>query len=129
MITEQTDYQPLLTGGKEDQPYSEIIESKAKHKIQNLCGTTSLKELALVIKNSKCVISCDTGPMHLAVALGKDMIALFGPSDPKRTGPFYGTIIQQQLHCSPCNKKKCDDPICMEKIKPEHVMDKLIQKL
>lgn len=67
--------------------------------------------------------------MHLAVALEKELIALFGPSDPYRTGPFRGTILRQKMKCSPCNKKKCDNPICMEKIRPEQVMDKIIEKV
>ena len=67
--------------------------------------------------------------MHLAVALNKELIALFGPSNPERTGPFKGTVIQQKQNCSPCNQKECDDPICMEQIKAEHVMEKLLQIL
>ena len=129
IITEKTDFLPLLTGGKEDQAYSKVIKAKAACKIKDTCGKTSIKELAIIISNAKCVVSCDTGPMHLAVALKKNLIALFGPSNPARTGPFKGTIIQQQLHCSPCNRKKCDNPVCMERIKPEHVMVKLFQKL
>ena len=129
MIDKKTSFKPLITGGVEDQPFAEIIQKKAQCKIKNLCGKTSIKELSQIIANAKCVISCDTGPMHLAVALKTDLIALFGPSNPYRTGPFHGTIIQENIDCSPCNKKKCENPICMEKIKPEHVMEKLIKKV
>ncbi|MCK5543239.1 MAG: glycosyltransferase family 9 protein [Desulfobacterales bacterium] len=129
MIDKKTPFKSVITGGIEDQPFAEKIQTKAHCKIKNLCGKTSLKELSLVIANAKCVISCDTGPMHLAVALKTNLIALFGPSDPYRTGPFHGTIIQEKIECAPCNKKKCDNPICMDKIKPEHVMDKLIEKV
>ena len=128
MIDKKTSFKPLITGGVEDQPFAKMIEAKAHCKIKNLCGKTSLKELSQVIANAKCVISCDTGPMHLAVALKTNLIALFGPSDPYRTGPFHGTIIQKNIEYSPCNKKKCKNPICMDKIKPEHVMEKLIEK-
>jgi heptosyltransferase-1 len=129
MIDTQTSFKPVITGGGEDQPFAKTIQGRAQCEIKNLCGKTSLKELCLVIDNAKCVVSCDTGPMHLAVALGTNLIALFGPSDPFRTGPFHGTIIREKTDCSPCNKKKCDDPICMEKIEPERVMKKLIEKV
>jgi heptosyltransferase-1 len=129
MIEEKTSFKPVITGGLEDQPFAEKIQTEAHCRINNLCGKTSLKELSIIIASAKCVVSCDTGPMHLAVALGTELIALFGPSDPFRTGPFHGTIIQENIDCSPCNQKKCSDPICMEKIMPERVMDKLIEKI
>ena len=129
MIEKQTHFKLVITGGNDDRQYAKEIETKAHCQIKNLCGKTSLKELVIVIANAKCVVSCDTGPMHLAVALGTNLIALFGPSDPERTGPYTGIVIQEKLECSPCNKKKCKAPICMEKIKPEHVMDKLMDKL
>lgn len=132
MINKQTHFKSVITGGDDDKQHGKEIETRAHCQIKNLCGKTSLKELSLVIAGAKCVVSCDTGPMHLAVALKTNLIALFGPSDPERTGPYAGIVIQKKIDCSPCNKKKCSDPICMEKIKPEHVMDKLgelIQKL
>jgi lipopolysaccharide heptosyltransferase I len=129
MIKEKTNCKPVITGGKEDKTYSEKIQANACCDIQDMCGKTSLKELTVMIAGAKCVVSCDTGPMHLAVALGTDLIALFGPSNPDRTGPYKGTIIQQKLKCAPCNKKECDNPVCMEKIKPERVMTELIQKI
>ncbi len=94
-----------------------------------MTGKTSLKDLVLIIDNAQCVISCDTGPMHLAVALRTNLIALFGPSDSGRTGPFRGVVIQKKLECAPCNQKECEKPICMEQIKPAHVMEKILQVL
>ncbi|MCP3900913.1 MAG: glycosyltransferase family 9 protein [Desulfobacteraceae bacterium] len=129
MIDKKTSFKTLITGGAEDKPFADIIQEKADCQIKNLCGKTSLKELSQIIADAKCVISCDTGPMHLAVALKTNLIALFGPSNPYRTGPYHGTIIQKNIECSPCNKKKCEDPICMEKIKPEHVMEKIIEQV
>lgn len=129
MIDEKTDHKIVITGGAEDQPYAEIIKDRTCCKAVDLCGKTSLKELVHIIDKAECVISCDTGPMHLAIALQRKVIALFGPSDPGRTGPYKGVVIQKKILCSPCNKKKCKHPICMEAIKPEHVMEKLLQVL
>jgi lipopolysaccharide heptosyltransferase II len=114
-----------LTGGREDQDMADRIVDAAGHSVINLVGKTSIDELKNVLQCSRAVVTCDTGPMHLAVALGKEVIALFGPSDANRTGPFRGTVIQKAQNCSPCNKKKCKDPVCMEMISHEDVMREL----
>ena len=115
----------VLTGGMEDTGMANRIAANSGRKVINLVGKTSLIELKEVFAGSKAVVSCDTGPMHLAVALGKDVVALFGPADPRRTGPFSGQVIQKDLPCVPCNKRKCKDPICMKDITPEDVIKKL----
>jgi ADP-heptose:LPS heptosyltransferase len=89
----------------------------------NLGGKTSLPALAEIYKNACAVITTDAGPMHLAAAVGTPVIALFGPTDPARTGP-YGTghtVVRTNLSCSPCLLKKCSTKECMEKITPGQV--------
>jgi heptosyltransferase-1 len=100
-------------------------------KIINLCGETSLKELAALIEGAKAVVSNDSGPMHIAAALNRPVIALFGPTDPSKTGP-YGwqknkdlKVIRRDVSCSPCFKKSCKEPLCMTEISAEMVFDKL----
>ncbi|MDT8272325.1 MAG: glycosyltransferase family 9 protein [Desulfomonilia bacterium] len=115
----------VLTGGREDVPFSHEIETMAGQGVINLTGKTSLLELKEVLAGSHAVISCDTGPMHLAVALGKKVIALFGPADPRRTGPFVGEVIRKDLHCSPCNRRACEDPVCMKSITASDVLERL----
>jgi ADP-heptose:LPS heptosyltransferase len=63
--------------------------------------------------------------MHLAVALGREVIALFGPADPRRTGPYRGRVIRKDLECSPCNRKTCGDPVCMRSISADEVFAEL----
>ncbi|MGC9324361.1 MAG: glycosyltransferase family 9 protein, partial [Desulfomonilia bacterium] len=115
----------VLTGGPEDIPLSHEIETRAGRGIINLCGRTTLPELKEVLAGSRVVVSCDTGPMHLAVALQKQVVALFGPADPRRTGPFFGKVVHKDLHCSPCNRRVCDDPVCMYSITAGDVLEKL----
>jgi len=93
----------------------------------NLVGATSLPQLIRVLAGAKAVVSCDTGPMHLAVALSRPVVALFGPSDPRRTGPFRGEVIQKKLRpCIPCNQREtCENPVCMLAITPVDVMERL----
>lgn len=91
--------------------------------IINLGGHTSLIELACLYKQARLVISTDSGPMHLAAAVGTPVAALFGPTDPARTGP-YGrghTVITSGMNCSPCFLKKCRTKKCMENISVEQV--------
>lgn len=84
----------------------------------NLGGETTLLDLAYIYKKAQVVISTDSGPMHLAAALETPVVALFGPTDPLRTGPygFDHTIIRTDISCSPCFLKKCSTKKCMEDI-------------
>lgn len=115
----------ILTGGKEDREMARRITAISREKIIDLVGRTSINELQDILQYAKAVVTCDTGPMHLAVALGKEVVALFGPSDPGRTGPFKGQVIRKAFQCSPCNLKKCRDPKCMKAIAYEDVMERL----
>jgi heptosyltransferase-1 len=117
--------QAVLTGGPVDAPMAHSIESMAGDKIVNLVGKTSFQDLAEIISGAAAVVTCDTGPMHLAVALGKEVIALIGPTNPKRTGPLRGRVIRQDLDCMPCNQRQCKDPGCMRGITAEMVLDAL----
>ena len=99
------------------------ILSRMKKEGINLGGKTSLPILAEIYKSARAVITTDSGPMHLAAAMGTPVIALFGPTDPARTGP-YGkghAVIRADLPCSPCLLKKCSTKECMEEITPGQV--------
>jgi heptosyltransferase-1 len=119
----------IITGGKEDMEMADTIMAASNGSGVNLVGKTTLNELTDVLEYAEAVVTCDTGPMHLAVALGKEVVALFGPSDPRRTGPFKGHVLEKGVHCSPCNKRHCPDPFCMHAISPEDVMEKLTEVL
>jgi len=119
----------VITGGKEDVEMANTIMAISHGEGINLVGKTTLNELKDVLNYAKAVVTCDTGPMHLAAALGKEVVALFGPSDQRRTGPFKGYVIEKGIHCSPCNKRNCPDPLCMKEISPEAVMEKLTEVL
>ncbi len=90
----------------------------------NLAGETSLTELASLYRRSAVLVTTDTGPMHIAAAVGTTVVALFGPTDPLRTGPFGKghRVIRAELPCSPCLRKKCTHRECMRMITPEEVL-------
>ena len=113
---------PVVFTGRDKESF-DTITSKMTTKGINIGGRTTLMELACIYKDALAVISTDSGPMHLAAAVGTPVIALFGPTDPARTGP-YGTghtVIRAGLSCSPCLLKKCSTKQCMEDILPEQV--------
>ena len=115
----------VLTGGTEDIPMMRRIEYLSGENIINLVGKTSLLDLKEVLAGARAVVTCDTGPMHLAVALGKEVVTLIGPTNPGRTGPLKGKIIRQNLSCMPCNKRTCKNPICMTGLTAEMVLEAL----
>jgi len=109
----------------------ERIVRRMKSSAVNLGGETSLPELACLYQKARLVITTDSGPMHLAAAVNTPVIALFGPTDPQRTGPYgFGhTIIRTALPCSPCFLKKCPTTKCMRDITPARVFAAVEEKL
>ena len=116
----------VFTGSEGDKAAIEDIRSGMKTRALNLAGKTTLRELAYLYQKCAAVICTDTGPMHVAAAMGSPVVvALFGPTSPLRTGPYGAKhrVIRAGLECSPCFKKRCDDMSCMKKITVEMVFD------
>lgn len=78
----------VATGGKSESPMIEQIRSLAEHPIANLAGRTSLPELVEVLRRARLVVSNDTGPGHIAGALGRPLVMMFSWSNPLRVGPY-----------------------------------------
>ena len=90
----------------------------------NLGGKTDLKQLVALIEGASLVIANDSGPMHIAAALNRPMVTIFGPTNLVRTGPYErpDTVLQLDLVCRPCYSRKCSHMSCMNWIEVEHVM-------
>jgi lipopolysaccharide heptosyltransferase I len=117
--------QSVIAGGKSDTDIAEEIVSLSGGKAMSLAGKTDLKDLGEIMRNARFVVSNDSGPMHIAAALGIPVFAVFGPTDPKRTGP-YGkghSIIKADVSCAPCFKRTCDDMKCMKNVSAEKVFE------
>ncbi len=118
-----------ITGSSADsRVVREVLHSSGGRGL-NLCGKTGLKELIALIAESKAVVSNDSGPLHIGAALGVPVVALFGPTEPGKTGPFGWEhnrnlkVVRQKVPCSPCFRKKCKDPLCMKEIQVETVFE------
>lgn len=123
----------VYTGATHDDAYIRDILSYMKNPALNAAGRTSLKELACLMKRADLLITTDSGPMHLAATLGTPIVALFGPTAPWRTGPYAAPaeIVNKQLPCAPCFKKKCSSMVCMNGIEVGdviHAVEKLMEK-
>ena len=91
---------------------------------------TTILELAALCRRSRLMVAGDTGPLHLAVALGTPAVAVMGPTIARRNGPFHpeDRIVKRDLHCSDCNKRSCAEFICMD-ISVEQVFDAVRRRL
>ncbi|MEJ0091807.1 MAG: lipopolysaccharide heptosyltransferase II [Limisphaerales bacterium] len=122
-----------ILGGKDDRPLGEIISRSAPERCLNLCGMTSLPEMIEWVRLCDLMVTNDTGPMHAAAALDKPIVALFGPTEPRRTGPYgqLENVLRIDLPCSPCMKSTChfEKPEeCLRALPPSLVFDR-VQKL
>ena len=119
----------VFTGGPGDEPMIADIRSRMEGVALNLAGRTSLKQLAALYQRARCVITTDTGPMHLAAAVGTPVEALFGPTAPWRTGHFGPghRIVRLGPACSPCFKRRCPRPYrqCLEAVTVSDVLKEL----
>lgn len=99
---------PVIIGGASDTSLAVTISNTCPAAV-DLTGKTSLKELAFLMKGASCFVGGDTGPMHLAAAVQTPVVALFGPTDPGRNGPYgeIHTVITVQEECHKCWKREC----------------------
>jgi heptosyltransferase-1 len=116
--------QIVFTGGKSDQEAVNDIVSMMKLPGINLAGLTTLKTLAALYEKAALIVTTDTGPMHLAAAMGTKVVAIFGSTAPWRTGPYGSNnfIVRSDIYCSPCFKRECSTKECMENINVDDVM-------
>jgi len=135
LLAEQfADARFAIPGGGEDKPLGEIISSAAPERCLNLCGQTSLPEMVEWLRLCELMVTNDTGPMHVAAALGKPLVALFGPTEPRRTGPYrqLNSVLRIDLPCSPCLKSHCTygkPNECLKALSPATVFEFARKKL
>jgi lipopolysaccharide heptosyltransferase II len=97
------------------------------HKIPgavNLAGKTNLPQLVALLERAEIVIANDSGPLHIAAALGKPLVALFGPTNPLRTGPYQrnDAVARIDIPCSPCYSRTCSHTSCLNWLQPDPVL-------
>src|SRR5690606_4326425 len=106
----------------------EIISACTRARPVSLAGRTGLRELAALLDQSVLMLTCDSGPMHIAAAQGTPTLAVFGPTDPRRTGPFgqLENVVKGECELMPCLKRRCPgmNLKCMRGLSPSKVTEK-----
>lgn len=115
----------LLFGGEAELPAIRAIAGLTAHKPLVAVGQT-VRETAALLERCGLLVSCDSGPVHIAAALKTPVVALFGPETPVRVRPYSAksAVIWHRLECAPCHLDDCKfgAPRCMEAISVEEVL-------
>ncbi len=124
----------VVLGSHQEQSLGATISAAGGPRCLDLTGRLSLPEMVEWLRLCVLMVTNDTGPMHVAAALGRPVVGLFGPTDPALTGP-YGPghlILQTELPCAPCQKPEChwSEPLaCLRRISPEEVVKAVLAGL
>ncbi|HTX22524.1 MAG TPA: lipopolysaccharide heptosyltransferase II [Candidatus Aquilonibacter sp.] len=132
-IQQRTNCVWILFGGKGDAIFTNQIHSSlvTRHSSLDLAGQTSLRELMSLSKCCRVLLTNDTGPMHVAAALGVPVVAIFGSTSPELTGPIFSAnskVLKSDVPCSPCFLRECPiDFRCMNGISVERVVEGVLK--
>ncbi len=123
-----------VLGGHADQSLGAAIATGAGPGVTDLTGRLSLPEMVEWLRRCAVLVTNDTGPMHVAAALGRPVVALFGPTHPSRTGP-YGAghqVFTVPLPCAPCMRSRChwsESLACLKGIQATWVVEAVLKRL
>ncbi len=122
-----------LIGSKEDAVWAEKL-SETREGVVSLIGKTSLTDLVALVKKMDVMVTGDTAPLHIGAAFQTKLVAIFGPTDPKRHMPpsRSATVLAKHLACQPCYEGKCTNPdelACLKQISVEEVYQAVRKQL
>lgn len=123
LVAEQG-WRVILVAGAKEREQVAAVTALMRRPHLDLSGHTSLPQLAALLRRAALLVTNDSGPMHLAVAVGTPVVALFGPTDPRAVGP-YGSghvILRKEIDCSSCTRQRCVKSLaCLTAITVEDV--------
>ena len=129
----------VLTGSKSDEPVVVEVLKNARSPVVSLVGRTTVEEMLGLLARADLVASGDSGPLHLAVALGRPVVAAYGPTDPRIYGPYNPAapprLHRKDLPCSPCYPTSAGadcplgDPICMRLVTVRQMVNSAVELL
>lgn len=131
-------YPIVFIGSRSELPYVQSLCDRlcpsARQRVVNSAGRLKIGELLLLLNGAACVLTNDTGPMHMSFALGRPTVCLFGPVSPEHYGQDLKnvTILYAPVFCSPCvheiERPACNgDNVCMQRLMPDLVIDAVRQ--
>lgn len=109
-LSEEWGASVVLMGSGPEKPLAAEIASAMRRAAANLAGRTTVRELMALLAECAFLVTNDSGPMHIAAALGVPLVAIFGPTDWRKTSPWTARarIVRVEVDCSPCMKRECD---------------------
>ncbi len=115
-----------------DQDTKTLVDDIVRHfppRVVNLAGKTTLRQFIALVDTSSAFVTNDSGPMHIAAALRKPLVAIFGSTNEVKTGPYkWGSVIHKHVSCSPCYRRVCPiDFRCMMQISVDEVYEETIR--
>jgi lipopolysaccharide heptosyltransferase II len=119
----------ILTGAAGDRPLTAAIAARARNGVYDLAGGTTLSELAALLVRCDLVVSGDSGPLHIACAVGTAVVGLYGPTDPRISGPLGdgAIVLRREIWCAPCYNARAtadcrfSNPVCMKGLSADAV--------
>ena len=126
LIMHDTGARVVLAGDNQDLPIATFIAGKLKDPVLNLAGATTITQLAALLKKASLLVTNDSAVLHLGGYLNTPTVAIFGPTDETRYGPWSSTsaVVKKEIFCRPCAKAQCRFGTldCMNLIKVEDVL-------
>ena len=128
MIRDRMGKSPLLVTGPGEEEIVNAVMEQSKFDLLAL-PVMPIRSLASVLIHCDAVVANDGGVMHLSVALGRPTVGVFGPTEPDIWFPYEGegpfTVATLDEECAPCHRHECDDPKCLDRMRPDFVFDKM----
>jgi heptosyltransferase-2 len=126
LLVEELKVKVILVGDKDDIPIARYIAGHCRYPLIDLSGRTSIMQLASLLNKTSFIITNDSAVLHLASYLGVPIVAIFGPTDETKYGPWSDNriVVKKEIFCRPCQKAQCRFGTleCMKLIKVEDVM-------
>ena len=125
-LSEEWGAEVVVVASTVEAPLAGEIEAAARRGVVNLAGKTTVREMMALLSLSSFLVTNDSGPMHIGAALGVPLVAIFGPTDWRRTSPWTdrARVVRVDVDCSPCMLRECDrGHECMLGVTPGMVID------
>ncbi|MCP9439458.1 MAG: lipopolysaccharide heptosyltransferase II [Nitrospira sp.] len=122
----------VILGAKGEEALGREIAGRLDGKTAVFSGATTIRELMAAIKRCRLLLTNDTGPMHIAAALGVPVTAIFGPTDWRTTSPYgqEGGIVREPVECAPCLLRECPiDHRCMTRVPVDRVYETAVRQV
>ena len=133
ILKERHDLNPYFTGAKQDKELYEELARLSGVKSVNMAGELNIRESMALYRHMDLAVCVDSGPSHLASAVGVPTFTLFGPTDPERWAPKgegCRAVFDASLECRPCHyKKTCQNRECLTNMEPDVIIESMAEQL